>query len=510
MGSDFKPIERRQPILGIVRNVPADSLDPLAWVYSQNIGVRDGELVKVKGYVERVMKLDDAVAKLDGVASLIRPIRLSTTIVTIICTNRWIYSLSVGNVLKKLNKDPFQAQPDQPWTVEYLGGNWYFTNISAGLWRWDGGGDLEDVTPDGVRGGGIAELASHLVLVNLATANSDGPQSIATSGLLNQQSLTVDFNFSDPGSDADILRIASGGDGILAVCSGGDWLEIYKETSVHAMGFVGGDDPFSLQKRDGVQGLLAQLAVIDMGEDRAYVGRDINLYRFNGSAPRTFGDRIATWLSKTMKPTARDLTYALRDGRFKEAHFAYNSVDGNGVDQSLVWNFQYDSFSRRDWPFVAAGLARKVGVGLPTFDELTTPMDEIGVLEDNVSAQDYDLVAATADGRVFTLDETTDTADGKSIEATLQSGSTDFGDYRKKMIKGMDMDVPVLTGSPLKVYVSARQHAGEPIRWQGPFLYREGGRVNFAVKGVWFDFKLVKTGGQLTLHGYNPRVKVCQ
>jgi hypothetical protein len=126
--------------------------------------------------------------------------------------------------------------------------------------------------------------------------------------------------------------------------------------------------------------------------------------------------------------------------------------------------------------------------------------------DDAVNLQDYKIVGAAADGKLYEIeaDGALD-ADGAAIVSTLESGDTDFGDpVRTKTVCGMFLDVPRITGQTLQLYVSARRTLSDAIEWKGPFVYRGRGRMDFMATGVWFRFKFVKSGGDFALRGYHP------
>jgi hypothetical protein len=298
----------------------------------------------------------------------------------------------------------------------------------------------------------------------------------------------------------------------------GEYLACYMEGGVGLIDYVGPQPIYQRRMKITTGGVIAARSVVPLGPEmdgvHAYMGES-NLYAFNGSPrPQSLGDRVWKYWLDRMHVLTRPNVYAFRDSRHKEIIFGYQGNQAEGFSHALVWNYEYDCFSVRDWPFSAVGFVRKssgAGVTIPQFDEIETPMDDLLLtIENAVTVADFDLLAGASDGKLYRLDDSTDEADGVDIQAVWETGDDCFGDpVRRKICGGLLIDAPEMTGSPLQVYVCARNSLDQPVTWAGPYLFAGDSNVRrFTASGRFFRFKFFKPDGALTLRNYAPLVQL--
>jgi hypothetical protein len=499
MASRFTPERRDPPILGIVRDLPSERIPPSAWLTAHNVVFRNGQIEKVKGW----KRLGQAV---DGRTSLIAGIVFPDgTKKNIVATDANIYSLASDDTPTKLNDAALGAAAR--WRMDYLLGKWYFANDSTDLLSLEASGALTAIDTGGRQGAHLAQYADHLILGNLGNATTDGPQSYLGSGLANAD----DWNDMNPASDS-ILQIApENGDKVQDLRRVGDYCALMKENSIQTLSYIGDQFVYRREIRETGTGLAAAYSVTTIREGLPYVGQD-NFYLFNGASNQDFGSRIWRWFMDQIKANGLGDIYATRDLRFKEIPFVFKSTDASDYDKALVWNWQYNAFSTRDMPFVALGFRIKPEAIGKTFDEITEPMDTLNYSFENSSTalEDFELVAADKDGNLYLLDEVETKADGVNIAMELESGDSDSGDpMRCKMIGGMLLDVPVLTGDePLQIWAAGRRGLGDVVTWRGPFNYVVGsGRVDFFSSGFYNRYKFTKADGECVIRNYAPLVR---
>lgn len=510
MASAFQPESRRAPVLGLVRNIGPESIDARAWVTAHNVVIRKGAVEKVRGWARRdatfMVPLDGStpgtwISAICGTPTMILPARLGSAVLhNLILTTQNIFRLNdAGTGWVSLLGQELGGTAAARWQADYELGNWYFTNQLDGLLRYDGVTLAKVNTGDPIiTAAYIAQFVHHLILARLQGGGNDpaAEHSYLGSGLAKREMPIPDWDTENVASDALMDSIpddATAFTGIRRIAGG---LALYKETAIYIANYVGLPNVYSIEPRVSGHGLMAPYSLTDNGRAHVFVGQD-NLYTFNGSAPQAVGDRVWAWLKEQTTDLARTQIWTFHDPRFKEVYFAYNGTS------ALVWNYEYDVFTTRDLPFTAMGFLALTN-RVKTFDELTEPMDEIGVLQPSINLEGFDVIGADVDGFLYQLDEETDTTtDSGWVTATLQSGTTSSLNVRT--CGGILLDVSELTGSqPLQVFVSGRMSLGDPLNWKGPFLYKGGGRISCMVTGFHHDFKFVKTGGRFVLRGYAP------
>jgi hypothetical protein len=281
---------------------------------------------------------------------------------------------------------------------------------------------------------------------------------------------------------------------------------VYKEHSVFLLNYNGSVFVYDSQQPEAEMGVLAPGSIVGMGGRHVYVGQD-NLYQFNGASNQAFGTRVWQYIMGLIPRANKADIWAMWDPRFKEIVFGMP-----GTGKALVWNYEFDAFSVRDWPFTAAGFARtpaSIASDL-RFDDLMDPMHDydqpIQILD---QVQDYGLLAGDGAGKLWMLDETVATANGAAIPAVYQTGTSAFGADRLKIVGGMSIACPVLTGAPLQLWVSARMTLAEPVNFTLAGTFVAGQRSGtFRRTGIWFDFKFVKPDGDWIMQGFTPWVQL--
>jgi len=483
MTPDFLPDERIAPLLGIVRNVPAEALPPGALVTCRNMRLRTGALEKIDGWQRRGTTVVDGTPVYLG--SLPFPI-IGT--VTVLATTDWIYKLALDGTVTKLHTEPMGLTYPDRWTVDYLLGKWYFASQAGGLWSWNGQGQLQEVDTDGVNGAFLAQFENHLLLANLTTADGSGAHQFLGSGLQ-----AADWDTANAASDADLVSIPDAGGAFQGLRRLPGGLALYKEKSIHHASYISLPNVYAIDQRSEGVGLLAPHSLVSNYQAHVFVGTD-NLYAFTGGLPTPLGARIWRWWQGEQTADQRTAVWAFDDCRHQEIYFVWG-------DRALVWNYEHNVFYEREFPFTAVGFVARSA--MPTFDELTMPMDEIGNLKISGALEDYDLVGLASDGKTYNFTADTNNGAGELITAELQTGTVGGGLY-VRACGGLLLDVAELTGNPLQVFVSGRKSLGDPLRWKGPYLYRGGDRVHCTVTGRYHDFKFVKPGGRFVLRGYAP------
>jgi hypothetical protein len=501
--------ERDNPILGIVRNVKSKDVDPNAWLSLLNFGIRDGLLQKTGGWTQLPNNVD-------GVASFIQPLPFPDgSIRTIIGTTKGLFDLGGDNELTQITDFVPTIAAAERWRADYLLSHWWFTNKADGLLKLASAGGATREDSGGYKGRDILQFENHLVLANLASVETDGPQSFVGSGLANADTEEVAWDVTDINSDAVLKRIPDNGDVIQAIRRKVGQMAVYKESNIDLVTYLGGGDVYGrgpIIDTVGVQSAFSVIPVGDqIGDQDAFVGQT-NLHLYDGNVARPFGDRIWTYWNGLIDHLAIQNVYTVRNRVAKEIYFIFKGTGAAGYTQALVWNWQYDSFALRDLPFQALGFRLKAGAsaGL-TFDQVPGVMDDANFLFETASSlQDFELVGADANGNLFVLDDATVQANGADIVAVAESGDTCHGSLSfVKLVNGMYIDAIADSGdNPLALWVCGRMSLDEPIVWEGPYTYDGGGRLDFFASGIWLRYKFVKTGGSLQMGGYYPSVRI--
>ena len=499
MASDYKRMLVTSPILGIIQNTPADTIDPRAFVTAHNVVFRNGQVEKVKGWKQSERSAVGSVnfieiGKYDSVS-----------LSSLVGTNQNLYNY-LPSALTQLNPTPFLCMKGNRWDSDYLFEQWFFSNLQDGLWAWNGQGQAYPYTNAAAyKAQCMAQFQNHILLGNIMSPNDPtGPWTIAGSSLLTGGQVLWDLE--NPNSDSIVFEVPEEASPIQALKRSNSQLIVYKEKSIFTLAYVGGGFEYNKQQVITNIGLKSRASLVDFGDKHVYLGTD-NLYSFNGSNNQSFGDRIWQWLQSDAAINSTAQIWAFLDRRFKEVIFTYITTGATTFTKALVWNYQYDAFSTRDFPFTACGYFLDP-VNSGSISSLQQAIDTYGVL----GGSKLGILAGDSLGQLWKLDETTDLAGTNPLVAILETGDTCFGaPERYKVVGGMDIEQVGMTGSPLQVYVAARKSLADPLVWAGPYSLpaNSGWRgVNFMSQNVWYRFRFVKPDGAMVLRGYAPRFQV--
>jgi len=535
VGSDYQRQQIKNPILGIVQNLPPESIDPRAFITAHNVVFRNGQVQKVAGWVRNVTSAVGSVNYID----LIRV--NGTETITIIGTNLNLYKFD-STTLAALNVGfNFQMSPNARWTADFMINRWFFTNQQDGLWVWSGSaiqpvfdakygqaglGYAYDVPINAAAD--VSQFQNHIILGNIATGDAAGALTWAGSSLSGQDG---SFNFvtSPPPiggvpqqTDSLVAEISDNASAIQASMRIGSQLVFYKEDSIHLLSYQGGIYVYSLTQQESYLGVKSPGAVVDLGDSHVYISAD-NIYKFNGSSNQAIGDRVWQFLINDVYPNSITDIRVFLDQRFREVYFHYKSKGGikadGTYDKTLIWNYEYDSFSTRDFPFSA------IGYTVPGTNIMDQPIGSLGgsissmtgtIAGSDPALQGLELVGGDEGGNISIIsDSNVLTANGAPITSILETGDMNFGGADKlKILGGLDIDCPVnttpLAGDlPLQVYVAPQWTLGGALTWEGPYTLEPGWRgVNFTAQAPWFRFRFVKVGGDFQLRGWSPRFQI--
>lgn len=505
MASDYKAVWQRPVTTGLVLNVPTTALPVGGWLVAKNVACRDGSLVKAPGWTKRLLSEDE---RGDGeVVSLIQPCRFSAdSEINLVATDKHFYRVTELG-LTRITETPFAMPATERWRADYLLGAWYLTNPVDGLWKLLATGAPTLVDTNGFKGRQITTFRNHLILSNLASEDSQSEHQWAGSGLADE-SPPLGWDTTVEGSDALLRDIPEHGSAIMAARRWGDYLVHYKENTLHATAYIGGDNVYQTELR-AENGLLAPDALSAWRDRHYFVGRD-NLYVFAGGMPEPIGDRVWRWWVPRVKN--RPSMYCVPYPRQKEWWILYQDADAPGISHALVCDYYHGGFTMRDLPFSWMGYIK--GNLEPTYDELNVPMDSLDVpFVGSYNPEDYDLVGVGADGSLYTLGERAIGAAGEPVESVLETGDFVAPDGGFMTCGGLMLSVPALRAdsgeAELEVYTAGRMSEDEPVNWRGPYRYRGGGVLKFLVSGRLIRFKFRHCQlGEFVLSGYAPLMTV--
>jgi hypothetical protein len=391
------------------------------------------------------------------------------------------------------------------------------------LFSWDGVNQLVKVATGVPPATHLVQYANHLLLGNLRAGQlnvldaSGNPVSVGTDPtvVVGSGLLAADWDTTNKNSDADAFPLAENNSPVQRLVRLRNGLcAIYKTDITYNLQYIGPGLAYTDVPQIPNRGVMAPASVLDLGDRHFYVAND-NIRLYDGSSDEPpLGDRIWQWWNTQLAKPARSRVWGLLDRRsnFQQVTLGYRELNSDTFNKALIWSYPYDAFATRDWPFLACGyvINPSVDQGVPTFDQLTKPMDDSDEpLTDEPTDEDYALLAGDEAGAVWLLDDTTTQANGAELTATLETGLMDLGDPSvMKTVNALMMDCPVISGSPLQVFVGVTNNVAGGVQYGAPRLYDGTSQfVRFMAGGRWLQLKFVKTDGAWAMRGFAPMVQ---
>lgn len=164
---------------------------------------------------------------------------------------------------------------------------------------------------------------------------------------------------------------------IVAIKRLGDVLYVYKERSIIAITYTGGEDTtFSKEVVTTKAGLIAPEAIVELPHMHLFVGQD-NVYIFDGNTCTPIGDPVKDWVYQNIKPDSADKIFGYYNEESGDATFSFYSTINtqNNCDKAMIYNISQRVWSTREMYMTAIGqysIKRD-----KIIDSVNTPYDEM-------------------------------------------------------------------------------------------------------------------------------------
>lgn len=164
---------------------------------------------------------------------------------------------------------------------------------------------------------------------------------------------------------------------IVAIKRFGDVLYVYKERSIIAFTYTGGEDTvFSKEVVTTKAGLIAPEAIIELPHMHLFVGQD-NVYIFDGNTCTPIGDPVKDWVYQNIKTDSTDKIFGYYNEESSDATFSFYSTINteDNCDKAMIYNVSQRVWSTREMYMTAIGqysIKRD-----KIIDSVNTPYDEM-------------------------------------------------------------------------------------------------------------------------------------
>jgi hypothetical protein len=507
---------------GLVKDIAAHELPPLAWSDGGNILFRDGKIVRRAGHEE---VLGTPLSTPYWLMFAFTPVNAF-----------WMYSS-----LTKMYATDGATHVDITRTV---GGNygtqekllwhggmitgipvitnnvdvpqmWNPVNLStalANLTAW----------PATDRARVIKPFKNFLIAMNITRSSVNFPHMVKWSHPAVPGSVPSTWDVADPTKLAGEVEIGDQLPGIIEdAYSLRDMLVIYKTNSVWGMQYIGGNSVFRFFPILSYSGILSAHCIAEIKEGRAHIiATADDFIVFDGQNTQSVLDeRYKKFIEDNLEPESSDRSFVFTIPKMKEAWFCFPEIGETWPTLALIWNWQENTITVRDLPanFTFATIGALTGVG-DNWDADSGTWDSDSEFWDVVQfrANFFEIVGST-----FTPNKLL------GLERTQQFNGVDYTSYVQRTglaVTGRDRvtgefksDISVRKlvtriwlkahGSPFQVRLGGQEDVDASVVWDAWQTFTPGSAIrylDFTVNTPLIAIEFSSSvGGEWTVDGYD-------
>jgi hypothetical protein len=309
------------------------------------------------------------------------------------------------------------------------------TAQSEQICKYDGTGTYE-VIEDAPKARCIAVAGTRLIAGNCVSSGDYYPTAVFYSKTI------LDGHFDTWGA-GDIIRLADTAGEIVAMEEMGNLMvAVYKTDSIYILAVQSGIYPFRPDLRaTGIAGPVSPAAVTALNNNsHAYLGRDAQVYLFDGSQPRALGPHIQTYLRNTLDLDEAERAFLAWDKYNQELWVVYPAKGTFGAIRRALVIQMRQGFPC--WPMVwrsnfnfSAGISFVLESAIRMGDILDPMGDITSAMGDLKTAQRVVLFGGI-DGEIYYLNGVKDLEE--AIQCRYTFGISDFGVHREVTIKEIE------------------------------------------------------------------------
>lgn len=345
---------------GIVRDIPPHYLPPEAWSDGNNMRFQDNVAVKMKGH-------EDIFGTPTVAPSFILPVPSATTTYWIYTslTKAYVYESGVHTNITRQSVGVdvnYTATEHREWNGGVLGGvpilnngvdipqYWSAINVAtklANLTNW----------PSTLRAKIVRPYGPFLVALNINDNSTLYPHMYWWSHPADPGTIPTSWDYTDDAFDTGRRELTDvEGGPIIDALMLKNLLIVYKETSIHYIRFIGGQEIMTSDLLFPSSGILAPrcVALINKGQQHFVVTGDDVLVHDTQRIESILDKRARKYLRNDIDATYFRNSFAVHNSAQREAWFCYPSVGSTLPNKALVWNYEEKTLQFRDFVGVHA------------------------------------------------------------------------------------------------------------------------------------------------------------
>lgn len=387
---------------GIRSDLPNNVLPPGAWTGGLNTRVRDGQVLRTNGYL--------AVFGVPQTTPYALTAERDSNGIW-----HWVYfgATDVWEIANAQHAEitrasgPYTGSSNTPWNTCRIGRVPVYNNGVDVPQYWSTISStqlLQDLPgwPAAVRAKVVRPFKQFLLALNVTDDGISNPHELRWSHPAAPGTIPTSWDYTDPTLDAGRVDIGGGGVQGLVDCLPlrGENI-LYKETSVHTMRFVGGQNVFAFDLLFDDVFCLGQDCVVPVpgpqGARHFVLGRyDIVLHDGVTTPQSVLESRVRKWFVNNLNPEWQQRSFCMLDPVNREAWACIPTGSSEWPNKAITWNWDTNACMIRDLPLISArssGLLQVSGEG--TWDDDPASWDVDGTVWD--TSPYWDSVTGTWD-----------------------------------------------------------------------------------------------------------------
>lgn len=302
----------------------------------------------------------------------------------------------------------------------------------------------------------LCQYKSFIIALGVTQGGVSYPFMVKWSHPAEPGALPTSWDKTDATKDAGEFDIAEGQDPIIYGLGLKNSFIVYKESSTHALDYVGGAFILNARKVFGMSGILNMNCAVDLDTFHfAVTGSDIVIHD-GYNATSVLDKRARRSFFQSIDVEARGKVFCFKNPFLNEIFVAYPSIGATSCDKALVYNYVDKTVSFRTLPNVTHAAYGAVDNSLGgTFDQDDDPVDSDLTA---FNGPDYTpdttrVMMGSADTKLYLLDASA-SFDGALPDAYMERRGLSFdAPERIKLVTGIRLRVTGNVGSTITVKI---------------------------------------------------------
>lgn len=482
--------------IGVIKDLGTPDLPLAAWTDAQNIRFLDGSALQFLGHGE----VYDSPAY---APQFVMPVYVASVRYWLYATATRCYAVTNTDGVA-VHTDLTHATPRSgvvnQWSGTVFGGIPVLTDGGATrvpmYWNQNLAGKFADLPawPANTYCKVIRSFKNLLVAGNITKGAQNYPFMIKWSALADPGSLPVTWDIADATREAGEFDVGDGQDPLIDLLGLKDSMIVYKESSTHALDFIGGAFVLRSRKVFGMSGLLNKNCAVDVDAFHfAVTGSDIVIHD-GYTASSVLDEKARRHFFQAIDTANRGVVFCFLNPFLNEVFVAYPTIGSIACNMALVYNLKRKTVSFRSLPNLNHANWGPVDNSLGgSWSQDSSPWDS-----DNEAwnGADYTpdtvrVMMASADTKLFMLDAST-SFDGVIPAAHLERRGVDFGEPdRYKLVTAIRPRIFGNVGETVAIKVGwADTPYADPVYTASTFTIGVDQKVDVLVSGRYLALRI--------------------